>query len=420
MPQATCHSVPGTRPQNACELADILRQHGPAYRRGHRLPRSHQKVLRAIEVCRTAALGGHKEHCARCGFERFAYNSCRNRHCPKCQSWVQAQWLQARQAELLPVPYFHNVFTLPHELNALILCQEQNQRAVLALLFHAAAQTLLQFGRRNLGGTLGVTMVLHTWDQQLRAHFHVHCLITGGALAHDRSRWRPARANFLFPVRALSQVFRGKFLDGLGRLYRAQRLVFPAAVARVAPWAQPGAFAALLAQLRRKPWVVYSKAPFAGPRRLLGYLGRYTHRVAISNSRLLEGNDQQVRFYFRDRADGDRKKIAALPAHEFIRRFLLHVLPQGFTRIRHYGLLAGRQKSQLLRRCRQLLGADEPEPVPHQTAAQWLLAWTGLDLSRCPQCGAQPLQRIELPPLAGPSACRAAAPAQRPALEDTS
>ena len=340
MPQLTCHSATGARPEHACELADIVRLHGPAYRRANRLPHAHLKVLRAIEVCRTAALGGHREECAQCGFERYAYNSCRNRHCPKCQSLVKAQWLEARQAELLPVPYFHNVFTLPHELNPLILCQEQNQHAVLALLFQAAAQTLLQFGRHNLGGTIGVTMVLHTWDQQLRAHFHVHCLITGGALSADRSTWLPARPKFLFPVRALSKVFRGKFLDGLRRLFEEQRLLFPSALPNVAALADPEAFAQLLSRLRRKPWVVYSKAPFAGPRKLLDYLGRYTHRVAISNSRLIDVDHQHVRFHYRDRAAGDIRKVASLPADEFLRRFLLHVLPKLIFDTRNLYLLA--------------------------------------------------------------------------------
>jgi hypothetical protein len=355
--------------------------------------------LRAIEACRTAALGGHRESCAQCGFERFAYNSCRNRHCPKCQALVKARWLEQRQAELLPVPYFHNVFTLPHQLNPLLLCQEQNQRALLNLLFQAAAETLLTFGRNNLGGTPGLTMVLHTWDQQLRAHFHVHCLITGGALTADGQHWRSARANFLFSVRALSKVFRAKFLDGLQELYDHDRLVFPPALTHVAPLANAHAFQALLAQLRRSPWVVYSKAPFAGPEKLLDYLGRYTHRVAISNSRLLSCEAGQVQFHYRDRADGDRRKVASLPADEFLRRFLWHVLPHAFMRIRHYGLLANRHKQELLQRCRHLLAASEPDSPAAKTTAQWLLLLLGIDITRCPRCGYVPLQRTELPPL---------------------
>ncbi len=418
MPQLACHRA-GARPRTSCELADILRCYGPAYRRAHRLPRSHLKVLRAIEVCRTAALGGHKEHCAQCGFQRIAYNSCRNRHCPKCQAFAKAQWLEARQAELLPVPYFHNVFTLPHELNPLILCQEQNRRAVLGLLFHAAADTLLAFGRRNLGGTLGVTMVLHTWDQQLRAHFHVHCLIPGGVLSHDRTQWLPAKPKFLFPVRALSKVFRAKFLDGLRRLYASGQLVFPAALTNVAPLADAAAFNALLARLRGKPWVVYSKAPFAGPDKLLHYLGHYTHRVAISNSRLLSCHDGQVSFHYRDRRAGDIRKLATLPVDEFIHRFLWHVLPKGFTRIRHYGLFAGRNKNELLPRCRQLLSADEREPVKKKSAADWLLL-LGIDVTRCPRCGHQPLEWIELPPVRDRILYRATAITSTRNNEDTS
>ena len=390
-----CHPSPGAAPC-ACELADIVRLYGPAYRDAHALPLAQLKVLQAIESCRTAALGGHRECCAQCGWERFAYNSCRNRHCPKCQALVKAQWLEARQAELLPVAYFHNVFTLPHQLNALILCQQQNQRAVLNLLFQAAAETLLQFGRNNLGGTLGVTMVLHTWDQQLRPHFHVHCLIPGGVLAFDRQQWLPAHPRYLFPVRALSKVFRAKFLDGLHQLFDGQRLVFPPSVQAVAPLAQPQTFGALCAQLRRLDWVVYSKAPFAGPEKLLDYLGRYTHRVAINNSRLLSCDDGQICFHYRDRADADLRKIASLPADEFLHRFLCHVLPAGFQRIRHYGLLANRGKQENLNRCRQVLNAAPPEAAQMKTTAEWLVLLFGIDITRCPQCGGT-LQRTELP-----------------------
>lgn len=408
MLQATCHPASRAGPRPTCELADIVRRYGPAYRDAHVLPLAYLKVLQAIESCRTAALGGHRECCAHCGWERFAYNSCRNRHCPKCQALVKAQWLEARQAELLPVPYFHNVFTLPHQLNALILCQEQNQRALLKLLFQAAAETLLQFGRNNLGGTLGITMVLHTWDQQLRPHFHVHCLIPGGVLSFDRQQWRPAHPRYLFPVRALSKVFRGKFLDGLHKLFDDQRLVFPPSVRAVAPLAQPQTFAALCAQLRRRDWVVYSKAPFAGPGKLLDYLGRYTHRVAISNARLLSCDDGQVCFHYRDRADGDKRKLASLPAHEFLHRFLCHVLPSGLQRIRHYGLLANRRKQDNLNRCRQLLKLAPPEVPQKKTTAEWLRLLLGIDITRCPQCGG-PLQRSELPrvPLHYPARLRA-------------
>jgi Putative transposase/Transposase zinc-binding domain len=410
-----CHSTPGARSRPVCELADIIRSYGPAYRDARRLPLAHLKVLRAIETCRTAALGGHRESCAQCGFERLAYNSCRNRHCPKCQSLAKAQWLEQRRAELLPVGYFHNVFTLPHELNPLILCHEKNQRAILHLLFQAAAQTLLEFGRNNLGGTLGATMVLHTWDQQLRPHFHVHCLIPGGVLARDGQAWRPAHGRYLFPVRALSKVFRGKFLDGLRQLHDEERLVLPATLASVAPLANVEYFRNWLSRLRRKSWVVYGKAPFAGAEKLLDYLGRYTQCVALSNHRLLSCDAGQVRFHYRDRSDGDQQKIASLPAAEFIRRFLRHVLPSGFQRIRHYGLLASRSKGKLLARCRDLLHAAAPKPVEKKNSAAWLLQLLGLDVTRCPQCGHTPLQRTKLLPL-----CSSSRPAHTKPANDTS
>jgi hypothetical protein len=391
-----CHAATGARP--ACELADIVRAYGHEFRRRHGLPLSHLKVLRAIESCRTAALGGHRERCASCGFERFSYNSCRNRHCPKCQSLAKAQWLEARQAELLPVPYFHNVFTLPHELHALILCKEENKRVVLDLLFRAVAETLLEFGRNNLGAVPGITMVLHTWDQQLRAHFHVHCVISGGGLSLDGTRWIKSHARYLFPVRALGMVFRGKFLDGLRRLYDRGELVLPTAVKEVAALNNPECFYALLSKLRHKPWVVYSKAPFAGPDKLLAYLGRYTHRVALSNQRLISCDDGVVRFHYRDRKDGDTRKIAALPADEFLRRFLRHVLPKGFLRIRHYGVLANRRKTELLERCRMHLGVAKPAPLAEKTTAEWIMELIGIDVTRCPQCGSPALQRAEVPP----------------------
>jgi len=420
MLQPTCHPVLGARPRPACELADIVRCHGPAYRRAHGLPLRHLKVLQAIVDCRTAALGGHREHCAACGFERYAYNSCRNRHCPKCQFLAKAQWLEARRAELLPVGYFHNVFTLPHQLNALILCHEQNQRALLGLLFHAAADTLLTFGRNNLGGTLGVTLVLHTWDQQLRPHFHLHGLIPGGVLSCDRQKWLPAHRRYLFPVRALSRVFRGKFLDGLHRLFDEGCLVFPAAVASIAPLAHAPTFRALCAELRRLPWVVYSKAPFAGPDKLLTYLGHYTHRVAISNSRLISADDGQVVFHYRDRAAGDVRKTMSLPADQFLRRFLCHVLPSGFQRIRHYGLLASRTKRDLLARCRELLGTPAPTPPEKKTAADWLLTVLGIDIQRCPACGQATLERSKLLSERTSSTSNRQAPPILPRREDSS
>lgn len=413
----TGHPAAGTQPPLACELAEIVRRYGLEYRATHRLTWPHLKVLRAIEACRTAALGGHRESCAHCGFERFAYNSCRNRHCPKCQALAKAEWLEARQAELLPVGYFHNVFTLPHQLNTLILCHEQNQRAILNLLFEATSETLLQFGRNNLDGTLGATLVLHTWDQQLRPHFHLHAVIPGGVLSFDGTQWLPAHARYLFPVRALSKVFRGKFLAGLKRLFAEGCLVFPLGVASVAPLAESIEFDRLLGELRRHDWVVYSKAPFAGAGKLLTYLGHYTHRVAISNRRLISCEDGQVVFHYRDRAAGDVRKTMTLPADEFLRRFLCHVLPSGFQRIRHYGLLASRNKNDLLARCRQALDVPAPLPPVKKTTAEWLLQLWGIDVSRCPRCGLEGWERTELPPVRIGSPATIAAP---PKEHDTS
>lgn len=386
----------------AIELADIFRQHGQNYRRSHRLRATQAKAMRAIEACRTPALGGHRQWCPSCGFERYHYHSCRNRHCPKCQSLAKAAWLEARRAELLPVSYFQNVFTLPHELNPLILYSESNQRQLLNLLFRAVAETLLDFGRNNLGGKLGFTIVLHTWDQLLKAHFHVHCLIPAGALARDGSRWISSGDKFLFYVPALSQVFRGKYLDGLEQLIEQQKLDLPPQLQHLQTATD------LDACLRRfcgkKAWVVYSKPPFSGPHKLLDYLARYVHRVAISNHRLISMDDRQVRFRYRDRRDGDRQKVASLPSEEFVRRFLQHVLPDGFMRIRHFGFLASRSKKQALLLCREHLEVDEPAPPEPKTAAQWLLELTGEDVTRCPRCQARLYQDSVAPVCPSPDA----------------
>jgi hypothetical protein len=395
----TTDSPAATGATRACELADVVRLYGADVRAQHPLSRSQLKVLRAIETCRTAVLGGHRDRCASCGFERYAYNSCRNRHCPKCQSLATAQWLEERQAELLPVPYFHNVFTLPHELNPLILCKEENQRALLHLLFRAASETLLEFGRNNLDAVPGITMVLHTWDQQLRAHFHVHCLISGGGLSLDGERWVHAHPHYLFPVKALGKVFRGKFLDGLRHLYDQGKLALPTGIPGVSPLARPECFYALLSKLRQKSWVVYSKAPFAGPAKMLTYLGRYTHRVALSNQRLISCDDGVVRFHYRDRTDGDRRKIAELSADEFLCRFLRHVLPKGFCRIRHFGLLANRRKAELLARSWCLLGVEVPEPIAKKSTAEWILKISGIDVTCCPKCGQRALEQTDVPPM---------------------
>lgn len=351
------------------ELADVFRQYGESYQRTHRISASQQKVMRAVSVCRTQELGGHLDRCDACGFERPAYNSCRNRHCPKCQSLAKVKWLEKQTSELLPVGYFHLVFTLPHEFNRLILA---HKKILLALLFKAVSETLLEFGQTRLKGTLGIIAVLHTWDQTLKDHFHLHCLVPAGALSVDQSRWISARKNFLFPVKALSSVFRAKFLDRLRYNIARGKIDFPSEAINA---------------LRHKNWVVYAKKPFGSPQTVLDYLGRYTHRVALSNDRILQVQDGEVILSYRDRRDGDRKKTMTLEAQEFIRRFLLHVLPEGFMRIRHFGLLANRSKKQALAQCRKLLKLDPALPQsPILSAKDLLLKITGVDLSRCPCC----------------------------------
>jgi hypothetical protein len=332
------------------------------------------RALRAIETCRTSTLGGHRETCDRCGESRAVYHSCRNRHCPKCQTLAKERWIEARRAELLPVPYFHVVFTLPHELNRLA---QHRPRVIYPLLFEGASKTLQTFGRdpKHLGGEIGITAILHTWGQNLSQHIHLHCLVTGGALMAEGSQWIPSHPRYLFPVRALSKVFRAKFLAGLERAFEKQLL--PREDIEVDP---------LVATLRKKPWVVYTKRPFAGPESVLQYLGRYTHRIAISNDRLLGFRDGVVRFRWRDYKSRDRTQVMTLPAEEFLRRFLLHVLPSGFMRIRHFGLLANRHRKPKLERCRALLAAPRPPEKPAESVAAIVERLTGKDLAVCPFC----------------------------------
>jgi hypothetical protein len=383
-------AAPTAGRRGAVELAEIFRTHGEAFRRTHCLNRAQRRAMRAIETCRTAALGGHRDVCDHCGAERLSYNSCRNRHCPKCQSLATARWLDARRAELLPVEYFHVVFTLPHALYALL---DRNARLIYTLLFRATAATLSTFAHdpRHLGGELGVTAVLHTWGQTLTQHIHLHCIVTGGALAVDGSRWIPAKPGFLFPVRALAQVFRAKYLEALDRAVAAGTLALPDSLSA------PGTFDAWLALLRQQAWVVYAKPPFAGPEQVLQYLGRYTHRVALSNDRLVGLQDGVVRFRWKDYSDGDRVKIMALPAEEFIRRFLLHIVPERFVRIRHFGFLANRAREAKLERCRQLLGQPLPPPAPTgESVPALLLRLTGIDIERCHICGLGRLGCVEV------------------------
>ena len=382
----------GAEGRQRLELADIVRAHAADYRRTHRLSRAQHRALDAIALCRTAALGGHRAVCVACGAERITYNSCRNRHCPKCQRVATERWLAARRRELLPIPYFHVVFTLPHALNPLA---QSHPRLVYRLLFQAAASTLARFGRdpRHLGGELGVTAILHTWGQNLSQHIHVHCVVTGGALAPDGSQWIRARAAFLFPVRALSKVFRGTYLAALRRAFEGGELHLTGSLA---PLADATAFTAWLDRLRQQAWVVYCKPPFAGPAQVLAYLGRYTHRVAIANERLVVLEDGIVRFRWRDYADGDRVKVMELDADEFLRRFLLHIVPDGFVRIRYFGLLANRGRTAKLAHCRALLAqAAPPPPAPAESVRAVMLRVTGIDIDLCPVCHQGSLRRVE-------------------------
>ena len=363
------------------EVADVFRRYGEAWRdeNAARLSSGQRRVMTAIEICRTAALGGHVERCDDCSHTRIAYNSCRNRHCPKCQWRAAEAWLAAREAELLPVPYFHVVFTLPAAIGAIAY---QNKAKVYGLLFTAAAKALTTIAAdpKHLGANIGLTAVLHTWGANLDHHPHVHCIVPGGGVSLDGTRWVPSRRNFFLSVRVLSRLFRRLFLDGLVELHEVGDLQFFNDMAPLADMAQ---FRARLAPLRRAEWVVYAKRPFAGPEQVLAYLARYTHRVAIGNSRLVSIDDGHVAFRWKDyrQQGGQQKKVLRLDAGEFMRRFLMHVLPDGFHRIRHYGLFANGHRAEKLALCRKLLdvpvvprteddasGAeakvDEPPPCP--------------------------------------------------------
>jgi hypothetical protein len=374
----------------ALELADILRDYGPAFlgAYGDTASPEQRRALRDLVRCRTAALGGHVEACDGCGHRRITYNSCRNRHCPRCQAAARAAWLDERAAELLPTDYFHVVFTLPSDLAPVAL---QNQRLVYGTLLQASAQSLLQLARdpQHLGADIGFLAVLHTWGQNLHLHPHVHCVVPGGGLSRERDHWVPCRPGFFLPVRPLGRLFRGKFLALLRRAYDRGLLGCHGQQRHLA---DPQAFDALLQACWQKEWVVYAKPPFGGPEQVLKYLARYTHRVAISNARLVKVEAGQVFFRWKDYADGNRQKVMALEAVEFIRRFLQHVVPSGFVRIRHYGLLGNRVRAANLARCRALLspgqgnGAEAaaatlaPPPAPSNPTEAGMR-------TRCPVCG---------------------------------
>ena len=369
----------------ALEVADVFRRHGPAYRRCHdgHLGRVERRVMSAIELCRTAALGGHVEACDSCEHSRVAYNSCRNRHCPKCQGIARERWLAAREADLLPVPYFHVVFTVPVEVAAMAF---HNKAVVYAILFDAVAATLKTIASdpRHLGGEIGFIAILHTWGQTLTHHPHVHCLVPGGALTAD-GHWLACRPRFFLPVHVLSRLFRRLFLERLLAAREAGRLRFSGTLDSLA---NADGFAAAIRALRTKRWVVYAKPPFASPAHVLAYLGRYTHRVAIANSRLVEADDETVTFRWRDYRHGNPPRLMSLAADEFIRRFLLHSLPDGFHRIRHYGFLANGCRRARLATIRCALAQANAAPDRAEGEVVPLLRrLLGFDPTVCPCCG---------------------------------
>jgi hypothetical protein len=362
-------------------VADIIRAVGRSFIENNRswLTGLHRKVLSAIERCRTAALGGHKDQCSRCGYQTISYNSCRNRHCPKCQTNARDKWLAARQGELLAVPYVHVVFTLPHELAPLAL---YNKKLLYDLLFRSSAASLLEIAAdpKHLGAEIGFLSVLHTWGQNLLHHPHVHCVIPAGGLSPDHERWVHPRYPFFLPVKVLSRVFRGKFVSGLKQAFQKGELCLPGALQ---PLARRKAFHSFLRTLFRHDWVVYAKRPFGGPEHVLHYLARYTHRVAISNHRLVNFAEGKVTFRWKDYAHGNKSRLMTLATEEFLRRFLLHVLPRGFVRIRFFGLLANRRRGTLLPLCRRLIEDNATSRTPSPAAAQDRSS-SG---STCPLCG---------------------------------
>lgn len=351
--------------------------------------------MSAIEACRTSLLGGHKDKCDSCGHLEISYNSCRNRHCPKCQFLRKEKWIEARAEDLLPIQYFHVVFTIPSELNPLVL---SNQKVIYNLLFRSVSETLVELGNdpKRLGARIGFMGILHTWGQNLMDHPHIHCVVTGGGLSSEGGRWVSCRKGFFIPVRVMSVLFRGKFLDYLKRHYESGDLVFPGIIGHLR---EPLVFEEFRKQFYHKKWVVYCKPPFNGVEGVLQYLSRYTHRIAISNHRILKLQDGKVSFLWRDYSDGDKEKIMTLDADEFIRRFLLHVLPDRFVKIRHYGLLANRRRKDNIALCRELLGSctivtkDKDTPVTWQ---ELLLKVYGVDVTKCPVCKTGNMVRVEV------------------------
>ena len=374
------------------ELADIFRLYADDYRRSHALSYEQLKVMHHIQICRTAALGGHVEQCDQCGFEQIAYNSCRNRHCPKCQTLAKEKWLNDRKAELLGCSYFHLVFTLPHDLNPIIL---SNKKVTVNILFAAVNQTLQAFAKDpqwRLEGRLGFISVLHTWSQTLIDHFHLHCLIPAGALSFTKDRWIPANDDYLFKITSLAKEFKKRYLKLLSDAYLKDKLVFSK---KTATFESKQNFQQLINSVSKKRWIAYAKRPFAGPQQVLDYLGRYTHRVAISNNRIISIDDGKVTFTYKDRQNDDEIKKMTLDADEFIRRFLLHLLPKGLIKIRYFGFLAHTNKKKDIPLIRKLIDADATLPQKiNESISEMMLRLTGIDISCCPVCKKGKMIRI--------------------------
>ncbi len=367
------------------ELAEVFCKYGEDFRRKNYLSSEQSKSMRHIETCRTAELGGHIDVCNHCGFQKNAYNSCRDRHCPKCQTLVKEKWLSARKAELLPCPYFHNVFTLPHELNSLILT---NKKILLSILFVAVKETLQSFAadpQWRLEGQLGFVSVLHTWNQKLMDHFHLHCIIPAGALSFDKKQWVAVKNKYLFRVQSLAKEFRKRYLKKLETAYKQNKLKF---YGRSSGFEVQKEFWQLIKTVKNKSWIAYSKQPFGGPEQVLEYLGRYTHRVAITNNRLTTMKGGNVTFTYRDRSDEDKSKELTVTAEELIRRYLLHILPSGFMKIRYYGFLASANKKESIPLIQRLIEPNfKTTEKQEETIQEIMLRLTGSDISRCPECG---------------------------------
>jgi len=379
------------------EVADIFRLYADNYRRSHAVSYEQLKVMHHIEICRTAKLGGHVEQCDQCGFEQIAYNSCRDRHCPKCQTLTKEQWLNDRKAELLGCSYFHLVFTLPHDLNPIIL---SNKRATVNILFAAVNQTLQAFAQDpqwRLGGRLGFISVLHTWSQTLIDHFHLHCLIPAGALSLTKDRWIPAKDNFLFKITSLAKEFRKRYLKLLLNAYLKDTLIF---TQKTASLKYKQTFQKLINSVSKTRWIAYAKRPFAGPQQVLEYLGRYTHRVAISNNRIISIDNGRVTFTYRNRQRDNEIKKMTLDADEFIRRFLLHVLPKGLIKIRYFGFLSHTNKKVQIPLIRKLIDPDAtlPEKI-QESISEMMLRLTGIDITCCPKCKKGKMIRIRKLPI---------------------